>query len=123
MTPNFHPTEHQEQVLFIGLFEFDYPHLRILAIPNAGKRSRKHGASMVAEGLKAGVPDLFIPAINTWVEMKRVQGGKLSEYQKDWIEYLKSIGHNVIVAKGADDGMRQIKEILGEPADPLKHLF
>jgi hypothetical protein len=40
--------------------------------------------------------------------MKRIRGGSLSGEQKDWIQYLESVGYWVIVGKGADDAKRQI---------------
>ena len=96
------PTEHQEQVLFVQWFRRTYPEVRIFAIPNGEARSQSAGARLKAEGVSAGVPDLFIPAWNTWIEMKRSKGGSVSEKQKDWLAYLEGIGHQVFVCKGAD---------------------
>jgi hypothetical protein len=61
-----------------------------------------------AEGVVPGVPDLFIPAWNTWVEMKRSRGGRLSTEQNDWIEYLTGAGHTVIVGYGFEDARDKI---------------
>lgn len=66
---------------------------------------------MVREGLKSGVPDLFIPEWTTWIEMKVSSGGETKKKQIDWIEYLQSIGHTVFVAKGCDDGINKLLEI------------
>ena len=63
-----------------------------------------------AEGVVRGIPDLFIPQWNLWVEMKRVSGGRLSPEQKAMITYLESIGNTVIVGKGAADASKQILE-------------
>lgn len=117
------PTEHEEQVLFLGLFELAYPGVRILALANGGLRNKKVAFNLKTEGVRPGVPDLLIPAWNTWVEMKRQRGGKLSPEQKDWIEYLQSIGHTAIVAKGADDGMTQLAALGRTPVDALAYLF
>lgn len=106
------PSEHDEQVWFIRDFEAAYPDLRILAIPNAGKRSQRQGAGMLAEGLRPGVPDLFIPAKCLWVEMKRQKGSKISQEQKDWIAYLESIGHRVIVGYGARDALGKVTAVM-----------
>jgi hypothetical protein len=54
------------------------------------------------------VPDLYIPAWRTWVEMKRTKGGVLSPEQKEWHSCLESIGDFVIVGKGNEDAQRQI---------------
>ena len=66
--------------------------------------------SMKREGVKAGVPDLFVPEWCLWIEMKRQKGGRLSSDQRAWIEYLAGIGHKVIVGLGATDASRQVLE-------------
>jgi hypothetical protein len=43
--------------------------------------------------------------------MKRETGGVVSPVQKDWIAYLESIGHKVIVGQGFEDAKRQIETI------------
>ena len=102
-------TEHEEQREFVQWVRQTYPGVRIFAIPNGGQRSRTTGAKLKAEGVSAGVPDLYIPAWRCWVEMKREKGGKLSPVQKDWIAYLESIGDTVIVGHGCDDAQNKIK--------------
>ena len=105
------PTEHQEQVAFIQWFRQSYPGVRIFAIPNGEARSQSAGARLKAEGVSAGVPDLFIPAWNTWIEMKRSKGGSVSEKQKDWLAYLEGIGHQVFVCKGADSAKEVAQKV------------
>ena len=102
------PTEHIEQVTFIREFENKYK-ARIFAIPNGGFRHKTTAQKLKAEGVKKGVPDLFIPEWLLWVEMKRVKGGSVSADQKDWHNYLESIGHSVIVAKGYEHGLREVE--------------
>jgi len=102
------PTEHEEQREVVRWFRQTWPSVRIFAIPNGGARSKATAGRLKAEGVASGVPDLFIPAWRLWVEMKRAKGGSLSAEQKDWIEYLESVGHWVIVGKGADHAKQQI---------------
>jgi hypothetical protein len=45
------------------------------------------------------------------VELKREAGGVVSPVQKDWIAYLESIGHRVIVGRGFEDAKRQIEDV------------
>jgi hypothetical protein len=106
--PNLTPTEHQEQVLFVQWFRLTYPGVLINATPNAAKRSMRTAGMMKAEGMVAGIPDLFIPAWNVWIEMKRRQGGKLSPEQKRIIKYLKANGATVHVCKGADEATQVV---------------
>ena len=102
------PSEHFEQRELVRWFRQTWPGVRIFAIPNGGARSKATAGRLKAEGVASGVPDLFIPAWRLWIEMKRSKGGSLSAEQKDWIEYLESVGHWVIVGKGADHAKQQI---------------
>ena len=86
----------------------------IFAIPNGEKRAITVAKRLKAEGVVRGIPDLFIPQFNLWVEMKRITGGRLSPEQKGMITYLEGIGQKVIVGKGAADASRQILEFLEE---------
>ena len=103
------PSEHLEQVRLVSWFRKTYPQYRIFAIPNGGGRSMAQGASLKAEGVTPGVPDLFIPAWSLWVEMKRSTGGVVSPVQRDWIAYLEGIGHRVIIGRGFEDAKSQIE--------------
>lgn len=104
-------SEHQEQVLFIQWFRRTYKDVRIFAIPNGEARSKSVGARLKAEGVSAGVPDLFIPAWNTWIEMKRSKGGRTSDKQKDWLTYLESVGHKVFVCAGFDNAKKVAESV------------
>ena len=77
------PTEHEEQRNLVRWFRQTFGlvskgGVRIFAIPNGSQRSRTTGAKLKAEGVSAGVPDLFIPAFSLWIEMKRAEGGSVS---------------------------------------------
>jgi hypothetical protein len=105
------PSEHAEQVTFISEFEKTWPGVRIFAIPNGGMRNVIVAQKLKAEGLKPGVPDTYIPAWRTWVEMKRTKGGTTSKEQKDWHQYLREdVGDTVIVAKGWAHAMEQLRD-------------
>jgi len=80
-------------------------------MPNGGHRGASQGASLKAEGVTPGLPDLFCPEWNLWVEMKREKGGIVSPVQRDWIQYLEGIGHRVIVGRGFEDAKRQIEGV------------
>lgn len=103
------PTEHEEQARFVWLFTLKFPGVRILAIPNGSYKGKMARRKFSAEGLRPGVPDLFVPEWTLWVEMKRQKGGVLSPHQKDWLKYLEQIGHRTIVARGCDDAFDQIR--------------
>ena len=101
-------TEHEEQREFVMWMRQTHPDARIFAIPNGGQRSRTTGAKLKAEGVSAGVPDLYIPKWRCWVEMKRTWNSSLSPSQKDWQKYLESIGDTFIVGNGCADAREKI---------------
>jgi hypothetical protein len=102
------PTEHEEQRDLVRWFRRKYGPVRIFAIPNGGYRSMTAAAKLKAEGVSAGVLDLFVPAWRLWVEMKRQKGGRLSPEQADWIEYLESLGYTCLVCPGSENAQAQI---------------
>ena len=104
------PSEHYEQALFVQWFRRTYPGVLIHSIPNGGHRSQSTAIALKVEGTVKGIPDLFIPAWKLWVEMKRTKGGVVSTDQKKIIEYLKSIGYQVIVGKGFLHAKEQIEQ-------------
>ena len=108
------PSEHSEQVGLINWFRGRFPGVLIFAIPNGEKRALSVAKRLKAEGVTRGVPDLYVPAWNLWIEMKRKSGGRLSPEQKQIITYLQSLGHTVIVGKGAEDASAQILQFLEE---------
>jgi hypothetical protein len=107
-------TEHEEQREFVQWFRQTYPGTIIFAIPNGGARSPATASRLKAEGVTNGVPDLFIPAWETWVEMKRTKGGSLSLEQTLMHLHLQGLFYKVIVAKGFEDAKQQIKELRNE---------
>ena len=65
------PTEHAEQVTLVQWLRRQYPGVLIFAIPNGGQRNAAVALKLKLEGVVRGVPDLYIPAWRTWIEMKR----------------------------------------------------
>lgn len=104
------PSEHVEQVTLINWFRTTYPDVRIFAIPNGGWRDQNTAKKLKAEGVDSGVPDVFVPEWQLWIEMKRQKGGRLSPEQKSWKEYLEAAGYRVIIGRGFEDAKRQIEE-------------
>lgn len=107
------PSEHLEQVRFVAWFRKTYPQHWIFAIPNGGDRHRITAAKLKAEGVSRGVPDLFIPSMRLWIEMKRQKGGSLSSEQKAWRDYLLDQGYSWVLGQGFEDAKRQVMEIPG----------
>lgn len=104
-------SEHEEQVNFVSMFRKLHKDVKIFAIPNGGQRNIIIAAKLKSEGVSKGVPDLFIPAWNLWIEMKREKKSSVSKDQKEWHEYLESIGHTVIVGYGCDDAIFKLNNL------------
>jgi len=106
------PTESDEQIGFLRWFEMQFRGVWIFHIPNGGHRAISVAKKMKEEGVKAGVPDLYVPAWKLWIEMKRTKGGTVSKEQHAWHDYLEGIGDAVIIGRGATDASRQVLELL-----------
>ena len=106
------PTESDEQIGFLRWFEMQFRGVWIFHIPNGGHRAISVAKKMKEEGVKAGVPDLYVPSWKLWIEMKRTKGGVVSKDQRAWHEYLECIGDAVIIGRGATDASRQVMEFL-----------
>lgn len=118
------PSEAAEQTALLRwamIAQRRYPVLRwLLAVPN-GLAASSVGAArrMKAQGMKAGVPDLFLPAqaggyAGLWIEMKRRDGGKVSKAQAEWHHYLKLAGYKVVVCHGWAVAVNEIKSYLNQ---------
>lgn len=80
------------------------------AVPNGGQREAHVGASMRAEGVKPGVPDIMLPIPRggyhgLWIELKlpgreRQKDGGRSEKQVQWHKRLAAQGYAVVTAYG-----------------------
>jgi len=66
-------SEHIEQREFVQWVRQMTPFL-IYAIPNGGGRSGRQGMALKVEGVLAGMPDLHIPELRLWIEMKAADG-------------------------------------------------
>lgn len=121
----FIPKEHYEQCLVISwarLNEAEFPALKWLyAVPNGqAKFSPALQAYYKAEGLKSGVSDLCLPHARGsfhgfYLELKRVKGGKVSDNQKAFIDFVKAENYFVEVANGHEEGIKFLKHYLALP--------
>lgn len=112
MTTQKYPSESEEQIGFLQWFDAAFSGVRIFHIPNGGHRAMTVAKKLKAEGVKPGVPDLYIPAWKIWIEMKRQKGGKVSDDQMDWYDYLTGLGDTVIIGHGARDASEKLTAIL-----------
>lgn len=116
---------------------------RLYAIHNQGHGDKIRGANAKAEGVKAGVPDVYMPeprplnlTILQWlnkerapcerlgvvaglyIELKRAKSsrgakGSTSDAQDDWITYLRGQGYAVAVCVGWEEARDVLLAYLG----------
>ncbi len=89
------------------------------AIPNGGKRNPIEAIKLKRGGVKAGIPDLCITLSRKgyhglYIELKRKDGGVVSESQKFWLAKLTSEGYMAVIARGAEDAKKIVINYLGE---------
>lgn len=130
--------EHAEAVALmqiVRLHEPRWPALRwLFAVPNGGARSKAAAGKLKAEGTRRGVPDFLwpvhsvparIPSIAAriaagsvgyptyWVGIAlelKAKGGRLEPEQREWLLHLESQGWRCVVAYGADEAWKAIRE-------------
>ena len=124
-----HPTEADEQAVVFSwarLVANQWPELHYMFhIPNGGHRNRIVAAKMTGQGVKPGVPDIFLPISRgnyhgLWIEMKAGHGGTVSDAQAAWIDYLRAQGYSVCVARGAEMAIGAITVYLTGESCPTK---
>lgn len=117
------PTEAQEQrVIFqwAGMMAGRHPELVLLHhIPNGGSRDPREARNLRLQGVKPGVPDICLPVARKgyhglYIELKRRQGGRASEEQRQWINALNENGYLAWVCQGAEDAIDLITEYLSD---------
>ena len=94
-----------------------YPELKLLYhCPNGGTRNKLEAANLKRQGVKAGVPDLFLPVPRSpkhglFIEMK-VGRNKCTDNQKKWIRKLIEQGYEVKVCYSCEEAIQVIKKYL-----------
>lgn len=115
------PTESDEQKLLFEWIEWakvKYPELALcFHIPNGGSRHPIEARNFKLQGVRAGVPDICLPVPNMhytalYIELKRKNGGRLSDEQRGWIDALNRVGNLAVVCHGFEEARDTILEYL-----------
>lgn len=113
------PSEHLEQVQLVSMVEAAYPReaAMLFAIPNGGDRNILVAAKLKKEGVRRGVPDMFLALPRggwhgLFIEMKRRRGGVVSREQREYIEALNAAGYRACVCRGCDEAFEAIRDYL-----------
>ena len=121
-------SEHSEQVALFkwaGFNRRNLPEVALMfAVPNGGARHPATAARLKAEGVRAGVPDIFLPASRgcwngLFIELKRPRTvterkGRVSAAQQEWAARLLTAGYRVAVCYGWGEAVSVIAEYLDE---------
>lgn len=111
------PSEGYEQATLFHwakMVEYKYPELRMMFhIPNGGSRGKAEAARFKAEGVKAGVSDIFLSVPSgsyhgLYIEMKRQRGGRVSQEQKDFQTDASEYGYKCCVCHGWEEAKNEI---------------
>ena len=108
--------ESQIQQACISWVRLEYPRLIVYAIPNGGKRDAVTGAILKAEGVLAGVADIFVAKANKYhhglyIEMKAPKGKQVSS-QRAFERAVSLEGYQYSLCRSFDDFRAVIKTYL-----------
>ena len=116
--PSCPPESEEQKALFDWWQRTPYArHFVMYHIPNGGRRDKITGARLKAEGVVAGVPDVFLASPRQgfhglYIEMKRQRGGTVQATQKELITALRQAGYRVEVCKGWWEAREAIENYL-----------
>ena len=99
-------TEHEIQRGIVAALEG--AGVLVFAIPNGGARHPAVALRMRAEGVRPGVPDLFVPALRLFLEVK-TETGRLSGAQARWRDVLQYSGYSWVLVRSVGDAMDAVK--------------
>lgn len=101
---NDDPVESIHQINLINWIEENHPELFLFATVNERNSSKANMVKLKRQGLKTGVPDLYISKHGNqlFIEMKRHNGvfSDLRQSQRDIITEMKDKGEAVVVCFG-----------------------
>ena len=110
--------EDREAETFMLLLQYRMPSIAdlIFHIPNGGSRNVLEATRFKKQGVKAGIPDYFLPVATNkyhglFIELKS-KTGTLQASQKIAISKLLDQGYHVAVAKGADQAYQIVSEYI-----------
>ena len=110
---------YQQRKLFqwTTFIRIKYPEIDLMFhIPNGGSRNKLEAANLKKQGVKAGVPDLFLPVSRggyhgLFIELKHGKN-KPTEKQTEWLKSLNEQGYAVAVCYGCEEASEKILKYL-----------
>lgn len=91
-------------------------------IPNGGSRNPIEAVHLKEQGVKAGVPDIFLPVARAgyhglYIEMKRRRFSRVTTEQREMIQRLRAQGYRVEVCKGFEVAKSVIGKYMTDSCD------
>lgn len=115
---NMRDIEHKLQCACVRWMRLSMPFEAglLFAVPNGGARDAVTGARLKAEGVMAGVADLFLSIPNTrhhglYIEMKTAKGVQ-SQSQKIFQQRVEAMGYRYAVVRSFEQFVAEIREYL-----------
>ena len=123
--------EELEQTALVQWFDYTYPQYTKITegrkrisllwhIPNGGLRIKSVAYRLKKQGVRPGVPDLFLAVakhgfFGLFIEMKS-KDGKVTKEQEIYLDILNEQGYKAVVCYGWNEAAKIIKEYLNECA-------
>jgi hypothetical protein len=112
MTKAVTPAEIDIQASFRARMYYAAPAVKVVAIPNAARRTRWEASRAKKEGLATGFPDIMCigpDGLVAYIEFKSAKG-TVSEAQREWIDLLRRYTFPATVARSADEALAFLRE-------------
>lgn len=110
--------EHEIQCSIVDWFKMQHNkhQMYLFAIPNGGLRNKVVAMKMKREGVKKGVPDLFLAiprngSAGLFIEVKTPKG-RVRPEQLEYLNALASVGYKCVVVRTFDKAREIIDEYL-----------
>ena len=100
-----------------------HPGLKLMfAIPNGGARDAITDAMLKREGVKPGVPDIFLPMPvgnfhGLFIELKTAKG-RPSLQQREWLTNLSNYGYAAVLCRGLNEALDTITRYVAGQLSP-----
>ena len=95
------------QATFRKRLYYAAPSVKVVAIPNAARRTRWEAMRAKKEGMATGFPDVMVigpDGLIAYVEFKSSKG-RVSEAQREWIDLLQRYTFPATIARSADEAI------------------
>jgi len=99
-------SEDRLQQICIMLFRRVYPGLKfaLVSVPNGGLRNAREAKLLKSTGTTPGVSDLMLIRKElVWLELKRFKKGSQSKVQKEFQDYVESMGYKYFLVRNLNE--------------------